>query len=1344
MTAETDCSGSRAPGSGVETSTLDSGSERDREADRPEGEDEVFVFPATPAQRRFWLLDRLEPGNTSLNVPLALRITGPLQVSALEAAVNEVVARHESLRTTFAERGGEPVQVIAPHLQVPLTVTDLTDLPEPLRAQRAEELVREEARHAFSLEEGPLLHTGVLRLSETEHILLLTVHHAVCDGWSNGVLVREVGTLYSAFSRGLPSPLEELPLQYADYAAWQAEVLQSAQFQGQRAFWRELLRPPLPVLDLPADFPRRGGRAPEGEIATLLLPDELTQALRATASAADATLFMLFAAAFQVVLARYTGAVGQRDFLLGAPMANRGAVELEGLIGLFSNPIILRADLTGDPPFSELLARTRQTCLDAFGHQEVPFEQVLEDLELSPDRARVPLLQVYFIFQRAFMQPMVLPEGELTPRRSVSPGAMFELTLGILERQEGVRLQLEYNPTLFHAATAERMLAHVRNVLELISRRPQARLGELTFLSPAERAAWLAPAQGVPLPTGSPDPGLDALLAGELSRFPARPAVEIRGVQGCADGMLTCGELLARAENLANRLRAVGVQPGDRVAMRDMAPPDVPVVLLAAARTGVLVVPAEHWGECAVVRRDGESLCVEPSPGSPAGASDGNSRVLPGPASPCWVVPCGTGEAERGTRLAVLTQGALVARARAVAAQYRLDAGDRVLLADATARYESGTGLLEGLLAALLAGAVAVLSDLPPSSTSGAGCRVWELGYSSLHGLMVRLEQGQEVAAGLQTVSALHGGKLLAESAARVRWTDCAPGIRLVTGVAVPEAGVCFAPEDAAEGAGTPRSGAGRGAPGCLVADAWGCLAPAGVRGTVWLGGTTLADGYLDEPDATRTSFLGASWDPEGRYFRSGFVGRLQPAAPGTTQAPAVCWLGDAGDALALCGFRVFPLEIATVIEGLPGVAAATVESRPGSVDESGLVARVVPQPGYELEPHELRAQLRAALPPYMVPPVFQVLPAGETLEAGARIEAAAAAVRRAPRDEVEHQLARLWREVLGVPEVGLDDDFFALGGHSLPAIRLCARIEAELGRRLTAATLLSAPTLVELAGIVRGNELSTRPPTVVPLHPEGRRRPLFLFHRDDGLVMCYRELAQLVGADQPVLGIEPWEVEAQIRPEMPLPEMARLYMQDVIAADPTGPYLLGGSSFGGVLAYEVAQQLRAAGRPVAAVFLLDTIAPSALRDELRNQAALPLQQRLPRHLAALRELDTRGRLQYLARKLLKRALSVGPQTRSEHVSLREKELPEAFIRVQDACLAAYRAYEPRPYAGRVVLIRAEERDLFGEYDPELWWGRVGLENLEVRPSPGDHLSMLRPPHVAALAATLASCLPRQ
>jgi hypothetical protein len=454
---------------------------------RPVGRDRPL--PASFAQHRLWFLDQLEPGSAAYNVPVAVRLVGELDAPSLGRALNEVVRRHEILRTTFVSRTGIPHQVIAPSFHLLLPVTDLSALPEVERRAESERRLREEARLPFDLARGPLIRAGLLRLGDREHVLHLTVHHIAADGWSMDILTREAAALYEAFRRGEISPLPEPALQYADYTAWQRHWLQGEVLRTQLDYWKRQLAG-VSTLRLSTDRPRPAASTGRGGARSLLLPTTLLVALQALGRHERATLFMTLLAAFEVLLHRYSG---QDDVAVGTPIAGRTRSEIESLIGLFINTLVLRVDLSGNPSFRELLRRTREVVLGAYAHQDLPFEQLVGVLHPERHASRTPLFQVMFALQNA-PPPSKSPELELTPIDADSGTAKFDLTLIAAEDERGLQTNLEFSSDLFEPATADHMLGHFRALLEGIAADPDQPIGSLPMLLDEERRLLLGQA----------------------------------------------------------------------------------------------------------------------------------------------------------------------------------------------------------------------------------------------------------------------------------------------------------------------------------------------------------------------------------------------------------------------------------------------------------------------------------------------------------------------------------------------------------------------------------------------------------------------------------------------------------------------------------------------------------------------------------------------------------------------------------------------------------------------------------------------------------------------------------
>ncbi len=539
--------------------------------------------PLSFAQQRLWFLDQLVPGSPFYNIPTAVRLTGQLDVTTLERSLDEIIRRHEALRTTFEAVAGRPVQVVAPTLTVPLPALDLRALSEAEREAGVRRLATAEAQQPFDLELGPLVRVTLLQLGDEEHVLLVTMHHIVSDGWSMSVFIRELVVLYQAFLSGAPSPLPELPIQYADFAVWQLQWLQGEVLEKQLSYWKKQLGDNPPRLELPTDRPRPPIETYRGAHRTFTLPETLGEALEALSRQEGTTLFVTLLAAFNVLLHRYTE---QEDILVGSPIANRNRVEIEELIGFFVNTLVLHTDLAGNPAFRELLGRVQEVTLGAHTHQDLPFERLVEEIQTERDLSRNPLFQVMFVLQNV-PTPYPRRSGLTFNLLEVDSGtARLDLALTVEQAAQGLWGEVEYNTDLFDDGTIERLVKHFQTLLEGIVATPQARLSDLPLLTEAERQQMLV----VWNDTGADYPQdrcLHELFEAQVARTPEAVALVF------ADEELTYGELDSRANQLAHHLQGLGVGPEVLVGICVERSPEMVVGLLGILKAGGAYVPLD-------------------------------------------------------------------------------------------------------------------------------------------------------------------------------------------------------------------------------------------------------------------------------------------------------------------------------------------------------------------------------------------------------------------------------------------------------------------------------------------------------------------------------------------------------------------------------------------------------------------------------------------------------------------------------------------------------------------------------------------------------------------------------
>ncbi|MEW5929506.1 MAG: amino acid adenylation domain-containing protein [Gemmatimonadota bacterium] len=1047
-------------------------------------------LPPSFAQQRLWLVDRIEPGSAAYNMPFALRMRGALDVAALRASLDALVRRHETLRTTFAEQDGAPVQVIHPPAGVALVELDLGELPPPGREAEAERLAAEEALRPFDLARGPLLRCTLLRLGHDDHVLCLTLHHVVSDGWSMQVLTRDVTALYAAFSRGETPRLPELPVQYADYAVWQRERLRGETLEAQVGFWKERLADAPPLLEIPLDHPRRVGLSPREASLPFLLPAGVSDGLRALSRREGATLFMTVLAAWQALLGRWAG---QEDVVVGTPIAGRSRHETEGLIGFFVNVLALRGDLSGDPTWGELLGRVRGSALGAYAHQELPFERLVEELATERSLTHSPVFQATFALNRLDeRERLSLGELELASFGARGGVARYDLGLVVSDRPEALGAALEYREALFDAGTVARMAGHLEALLEAMVEAPGRRISGASLLRGAERAhvleAWNATAADFPR-----DRCIHELVAEQAARTPEAVAVAAGG------GTLTYAELERRSDRLAHRLAALGVRPEARVGLCLERGPEMVVGLLAVLKAGGAYVPldpaypaerlAYMLGDsgasvlltqaalaAALPDFAGARICLDevetafgdgPTPAPARAASPGNAAYV--------IYTSGSTGTPKGV---VVPHRAVVNFLDSMRLRPGLSARD-TLLAVTTLSFDIAA--LE-LFLPLTTGARVVLADRETASdgarlrdaVAASGATVMQATPASWRML---LDAGWEGAPGLK---ALCGGEALPRELAD-RLLGAVGELWNLYGPT--ETTIWSTVERVEPGAGAVSIGAPVANTRLYLLDRGLEPVPAGVPGELYVGGEGVARGYLGRPELTAERFVPDAFSrgPGGgaRLYRTG--DRVRRRADGALE-----YLGRTDTQVKVRGFRIEPGEIEAALRALPQVREAVAVVREGPQGDRRLVAYVVAGEGAPAAA-ELRAALRERLPEHMVPGAFVVLESIPLTPNGKVDRRALPAPERAAEDEyvaprtpAEELLAGIWAELLGTGRVGVEESFFDLGGHSLLATRVVSRARQAFGVEVPLRALFEAPTVAGLAGrieVLRSTGAAAGPP---------------------------------------------------------------------------------------------------------------------------------------------------------------------------------------------------------------------------------------------------------------------------
>ena len=1068
-------------------------------------------LPLSYAQQRLWVLEQLAPGSGAYHLPIGVRLRGRLNVEALRETLSEVVRRHESLRTTFAEVDGRPVQLIAPPTPLPLPLTDLNAIPEDERETEALRLAQEEAASPFDLTAGPLVRAKLLKLSDDEHVALFTMHHIISDGWSMGVLVREVSALYEAFAHGRPSPLADLPIQYADYAAWQRGWLQGEVLEEQLSYWRGQLGNELHVLELPTDRPRPPMQTYRGSQRTISLSREVTAKLQRVSRRHGASLFMTLLAGFKTLLHRYTG---QTDITVGTPVANRDRVEIENLIGFFVNTLVLRTDLSGDPSFGELVELLKGVTLDAYAHQHLPFEQLVEELQPERSLSHNPLFQVTFILQNAPSGELTLPGLSLSPF-NVGPAAVqFDITLSMVETPDGINGVLEYNTDLFDASTVERMSRHFEILLAGIASDPDARLSELSLLGEDERQLLVRDWNQTRADyAGAEEPLLHRLFERQAARTPAAVALVSEA------GSMSYAELDAAAESLERRLRREGVRAESRIGVLAERSPEMVVALLGVMKAGCAYVPLEPGyptGRLQLMCEDAGCEVVLAQPHLAGMAAEWAGRVLPLAEGEEQAGADGDGDKSAvpeyvttADNLAYVIytsgstgrpKGVMVAH-RAIAnrllwtiAQHGLGPWDRVLF---KTPFSFDASIWE-LFAPLLSGATVVVARAGGQQDAAylvEAVREHEITVLQLVPSMLRVVLEEEGLASCGTLRHLFcGGERLTVADQR-RLEAVLPGAALRNLYGPTETAIDATGWDCERGAERAVMPIGRpiGNMRVYVVDGEQRPVPVGVAGELYVGGVGLARGYLGRPDLTAERFVpdGLSGERGARLYRTGDVARW--GADGVLE-----YVGRADQQVKVRGFRIEPGEVEAAIRLHPGVSACVALVRGGATEGQRLEAYLVAEPGAATG-KSLREWLRERLPEYMVPSLFvlldelPLLPNGKLdrralLQIGQEAQAVpGGSAYVAPRDPIEEAVAVIWGEVLRVNQVGVHDNFFELGGHSLLATRVAARLRESFDVELPLRYVFEEPTVAGLAARIADSLRGDAAPKAPPLEPRLR-----------------------------------------------------------------------------------------------------------------------------------------------------------------------------------------------------------------------------------------------------------------
>ncbi|MFZ0297341.1 MAG: amino acid adenylation domain-containing protein [Candidatus Sulfotelmatobacter sp.] len=1297
----------------------------------------VGSIPLSIAQQQVWLHGQLAAGVPLYNEVLVLERVGALDQEALERSFGEIIRRHETLRTAFAVEDGSPVQVIAGHHEMELPVTELSGLPGQNREASVLRIANEEARQPFDLTKGPLIRARLLRLSKQNHTLVVTLHTIIGDEWSLSILADELAMLYESYSAGEPSRLPDLPIQYRDYAHSQRNWLKGDVLGRHISYWRKRLAD-LPVLELPTDRPRPPVQGFRGARESLQLSRNLSESLKDLSELEGAPLFVTLVAVFQTLLSRYTG---QRDIVVGSIVPGREEVDAENLIGLFAHTVLMRTEIERDATFRELLRRVRDLSQGDCEYQNMPFDRLVGELQLGRDPSRNPLFQVLVSFTPAMSSAR--DTWEIVNLEVDGGAAKVDLQLQLYDRSDGIFARFTYNPDIFDAATISRMAGHFQILLEGVVANPDQHLSKLPLLTRTETHQLLA--EWNDTRTNYPkDWSLHHLFESQVERTPEAPAVVFEKER------LTYRELNRRANQLANHLVSLGVGPDVLVGILVERSLEMVVGLLGILKAGGAYVPLDPAypnERIAFMLEDSEVAVLltqrhllETIPDSRAkvvvldtdwheiAKREANNPVhTSGPENLAYVIyTSGSTGKPKGVQI---PHRAVVNFLTSMSHTPGMTEADRLLSVTTLSFDIAG---LEIYLPLIVGASVEIVSREVSSDgyqllekLAGSGATVmqatpvtWrmliEAGWKGIPSLKI-LCGGEAISRKLASQLLQRGGSVwnMYGPTETTIWSTCS---RIASEYEPIVIGRPIANTD------------------IFILDEFLQPAPIGVAGELHIGGEGLARGYLKRPELTAEKFIASPFaqDPTARLYKTGDLARYRP------NGDIEC-LGRIDHQVKLRGFRIELGDIESALRQHRGINDTVVVAREDTPGDKLLVAYFVPSQETPATVAELRDFLKEKLPEYMVPSTFVALEAmpltpngkvnRQALPAPEQTSRAPAESFAAPTNDLDYQLVMIWENVLGVRPIGIRHSFFELGGNSLVAVRLMQRIEQAFGKHLSMATLFQAPTIEQLSGILRQEGWAPAWSSLVAIQTDGSKPPFFCVHGVGGNVLRFYALAQHLGSDQPFYALQAQGLNADYPCHTRAEDMAAHYVKEMRSVQPEGPYFLGGYSFGGMVALEMAQQLVAQGEEPPIVVLFDTLCAAARET--------PFSQKLTSFSSPLLNiLRTSGleRRAYLSRvaKAPLRAIQWG---------LHVAKLPRKVRKVRNACLEAARYYAPRAYPGRVILFRSSREPLGGVGDPYAGWSEYLADGLQICEVKSNHDNILLEPQVQLVAEQLRTCL---
>lgn len=1327
--------------------------------------------PLSFAQQRLWFLEQWAPGNPTYLLSYGWRLNGPLDEQALRDALTALSERHETLRTAFPMVDGEPVQVIHPVASVPLSVQDLTTIPESSREDELRRIIHSNTRQFFDLAKSPLWRVHLVRRALQDYVFLMIFHHIITDGWSMGIVFKELNALYDAYSTGRTPSLSRLPLQYADFSIWQRQWLQGDVLNRQLSYWRKQLAEPPTSLDLPTDLARPSRQTYRGKKIAFTLPPGLTQALKTLSQQEGVTLFMTMLAAFQLLMARYSG---QKDILTGTPIAGRTHTELEGMIGFFVNTLVIRLRIKGQPTFREILRQVRETCLDAYAHQDLPFEKLVEALQPVRDPSRHPLFQV--MFQLFTKQTGTLDfSGMTATRENIDLEiAKFDLNCFLQEQNGSLLGRLEYNSDLFFPKTIQRLITHYQQLLQGLTANPDRPVQTVPILTDEERQQQLNEWNDSVGSFLEPQTTLLTLFETQVAQTPDAIALVFE------DQHLTFSQLATRARQVASYLIHQGVIPEVRVGVYLEREVDLIVSFLAILTAGGAYVPLDPSvpsdrlrliigdADVAIVLTSShlqgklkESLAPMESSSIPKPQVIDLGKDCPPEYQKNLF--CMQPDIQSQNLAYVMYTSGSTGQPKGVSIPHQavvrlvhhptyIPEGSQVsCLQLASPSFDAATF---EIWACLIAGGKLVLpsSQLPTFEEIGAFLHKHQITMLWLTaGLFHQLVDWDINLLGpVRTL--LAGGDVLSPGHVN-QVTTRLPTCRLINGYGPTENTTftcCFSiPEDGRFGETVPI-GRPIAQTQVYVLDDHYQLMPVRGAGELVIAGLGLARGYHRRPGMTAEQFIPNPFSPTpgARMYRSGDIVRYRPDGN-------IEFLGRQDHQVKIRGYRIECGEIETVLATHPAVQEAIVLPREDNGGSKRLVAYFTVKHQPAPSPSDLRNFLEQTLPSYMIPSGFVALETFPLTQNG-KVDRKKLPIEGqeilqteesylGPETPLEEQLVHIWEAVLGKKPIGVNDNFFNLGGESLMAVRLCSAMERALGKKVPVSLIFHAQTIKHLAKKIGARELNAPSAFMVPIQPLGSHPPVFCVLFGATFLPYLKKYL-----DQPLYMFINQGHDGRPALLHTVEEIAEKYIQELRTVQPQGPYYLAGYSFGGMVAFEIAQILHRQGETIALLALID---PTTKRS---SSVASHEKRKLRKWLHAATVPESSSKTSTFSQVFLIPSLAariygamkwrLKSLPTSSWVTLKKTlcncyfafgcALPQRLRRFyRDRVVKqASKTYRPQRYPGPLVLFQTKNA-------VERYWGPLCERVDHIYRLPGGHLEIVEEPHTEKLLEHFMECL---